>query len=176
MPATAILMSALILHGINPGPQLIQDHPDIFWGLIASMYIGNVMLVILNLPLVGIFVNFLRIPYTYLAPTILLISICGVYGSNSNPVDIIIMAVFGFIGYILRKFRFDLAPLVMALVLGEKIELSFRRSLAISEGNLWIFFKSSFSKIFLTALLIIVLLQIVAWFFGFRINKQNEDS
>lgn len=176
IPATAILMSALIIHGINPGPQLIQEHPDIFWGLIASMYIGNVMLVILNLPLVGIFVNFLRIPYIYLAPTILVISICGVYGSNSNPVDIIIMATFGFIGYILRKFRFDLAPLVMALVLGEKMELSFRRSLAISEGSLWIFFKSSFSKIFLVALLIIVLLQSVAWLLGLRISKQNEVS
>ncbi len=176
IPATALLMSALLIHGVNPGPQLIQDHPDVFWGLIASMYVGNIMLVILNLPLVGIFVNFLRIPYAYLAPTILVISVCGVYGVNGNPIDILLMAIFGGIGYVLRKFRFDLAPLIMAVVLGQKIELSFRRALTISEGSLLIFFKSSFSKIILVALLLIVLLQVAAWLIGFRTGNQHESS
>jgi putative tricarboxylic transport membrane protein len=176
IPATALLMSALLVHGVNPGPQLIQDHPDVFWGLIASMYIGNVMLVILNLPLVGIFVNFLRIRYTYLAPTIIVISICGVYGVNANPVDLIMMGIFGIIGYLLRKFKFDLAPLILAVVLGDKIELSFRRALTISQGSFWIFVKSSFSQIFLAATLLIAVLQITAWLLGFRIRKQNGSS
>jgi putative tricarboxylic transport membrane protein len=176
IPATALLMSALLVHGVNPGPQLIQDHPDIFWGLIASMYIGNMMLVVLNLPLVGIFVNFLRIRYAYLAPTIIVISICGVYGVNANPVDLIMMGIFGIIGYLLRKFKFDLAPLILAVVLGDKIELSFRRALTISEGSFWIFVKSSFSQIFLAAALLIAVLQITAWLLGFRIRKQNAAS
>jgi putative tricarboxylic transport membrane protein len=176
IPATALLMSALMIHNVNPGPQLIQDHPAVFWGLIASMYIGNIMLVILNLPLVSIFVNFLRIPYTYLVPTILVISIVGVYGVNSNPVDIAMMAFFGIVGYVLRKFRFDMAPLVLALVLGDKIEMSFRRALTTSEGSLWIFFKSSFSKIFLIAVLLILILQAIAWLTGFRVREKSESS
>ena len=175
LPATALLMSALLIHGINPGPQLIQDHPDIFWGLIASMYVGNIILVILNLPLVGIFVNFLRIPYTYLAPTVLVVCIVGVYGVSSNPVDIILVAIFGVVGYLLRKFRFDLAPLILAVVLGDRIEMSFRRALNISEGSFWIFLKSSFSQIFLIAAFFILILQITAWLFGFQIRKKNES-
>ena len=176
IPATALLMSALLVHGVNPGPQLIQDHPDVFWGLIASMYIGNMMLVILNLPMVGIFVNFLRIRYAYLAPTIIVISICGVYGVNANSVDLMMMGIFGIIGYLLRKFKFDMAPLILAVVLGDKIELSFRRALTISEGSFWIFVKSSFSQIFLAAALLIAVLQITAWLLGFRIRKQNGSS
>ena len=174
IPATALLMSALLIHNVNPGPQLIQEHPDVFWGLIASMYIGNIMLVILNLPLVGIFVNFLRIPYPYLVPTILVISIVGIYGVNANPMDILIMAFFGIFGYFLRKFNFDLAPLIMAVVLGDKIEMSFRRALTISEGSFWIFLKSSFSVAFLAAALIIIILQLTAWLFGFRLRGNNK--
>ncbi len=173
IPATALLMSALMIHNVNPGPQLISDHPEVFWGLIASMYLGNVMLVVLNVPLVGIFINFLRIPYIYLAPTILVISVVGVYGVNSNPVDIGLIAVFGLLGYLLRKFRFDLAPLVMAVVLGDKIEMSFRRALTISEGSLWIFATSSFSAVFLAAAALILILQLIAWLFGFRIRGQR---
>jgi putative tricarboxylic transport membrane protein len=172
IPATALLMSALLIHNVNPGPQLIQDHPDVFWGLIASMYIGNVMLVILNVPLVGLFVNLLRIPYAYLAPSILVVSIVGVYGVNSNPVDIALIGVFGLIGYVLRKFKFDLAPLIMAVVLGDKIEMSFRRALTISEGSWGIFVQSSFSAVFLGAAALIVGLQLVAWLFGFRVREK----
>jgi putative tricarboxylic transport membrane protein len=175
IPATALLMSALLIHNVNPGPQLIQDHPAVFWGLIASMYIGNFMLLILNLPLVSIFINLLRIPYAYLAPSILVISIVGVYGVNSNPVDIILLAFFGIIGYVLRKFRFEMAPLVLALVLGDKIEMSFRRALTTSEGSLWIFFKSSFSKVFLIAAVLILALQLIAWLAGFRTQEKEKS-
>jgi putative tricarboxylic transport membrane protein len=174
IPATALLMSALLIHNVIPGPQLIQDHPTVFWGLIASMYIGNIMLVILNLPLVGIFINLLRIPYAYLVPGILVISIVGVYGINSNPQDIILLTFFGIIGYVLRKFRFDMAPLVLALVLGGKIEMSFRRALTTSEGSLLIFFKSSFSKVFVIAAVLILVLQLIAWLAGFRTQEKNE--
>lgn len=175
IPSTALLLSAFMIHGINPGPQLIQNHPDIFWGLIASMYMGNIMLVILNLPLVGIFVNFLRIPYAYLSPIIILVSICGVYGVQGNPVDILLMAIFGGIGYILRKFGYDMAPLIMAVVLGQRIEMSYRRALTISDGNLSIFFDSSTAKIIVIAIFLIVLFQIFAWLKGFRIPKDNTS-
>lgn len=174
IPATALYLSALLIHGINPGPQLISDHPDIFWGLIASMYVGNIMLVILNVPFVSVFVNFLRIPYKYLAPTILVVCICGVYSVNFRSFDIVIMVVAGIVGYILRKFRFDLATLIMGIVLGDRIELSFRRALATSGGDFMIFIKSSFSQIFLAAALLIVVLQLVAWFMGFRIKKHID--
>ena len=176
IPATALLMSALLIHNVNPGPQLIQNHPDVFWGLIASMYIGNMVLVILNLPLVGIFVNFLRIPYAYLAPTILVVCIVGVYGVSSNIVDIAVVAISGVVGYLLRKFRFDLAPLILAVVLGDRIELSFRRALTISEGSFWIFLKSSFSQVFLIAALLILVLQTIAWLFGFRVRGKKGSS
>jgi len=174
LPATALLMSALIIHGITPGPQLVQEHPDIFWGLIASMYVGNIMLLILNLPLVGMFVNFLRIPYAYLAPSILTLMIIGVYGVNTNTADILLMVFFGIAGYLLRKFRFDMAPLILAAVLGDKMEMSFRRALTISEGSLLIFFKSSVSKIFLVAVILILILQGMAWFMGFRRRMAEE--
>jgi len=173
IPATALLMSALLIHGVNPGPQLIQDHPDVFWGLIASMYLGNLMLLVLNLPLVGLFVNLLRVRYAYLAPAILVVSVCGVYGVNSNPVDIALVAVFGMIGYLLRKFKFDLSPLILAVVLGDRLELAFRRALTISEGSLWIFVKSSFSQIFVAALVIIIALQAAAWALGFRFRPKD---
>jgi putative tricarboxylic transport membrane protein len=176
IPATALLMTALLIHGINPGPQLIQDHPDVFWGLIASMYVGNIMLVILNLPLVGVFVNLLRIRYAYLAPAILVISICGVYGVNTSPVDVVLLAVFGVIGYLLRKFGFDLSPLILSVVLGDRMEMSFRRALTISEGSFWIFVKSSFSQIFVAALAIIILLQATAWYLGFRIRSDQGSK
>jgi len=176
LPATALLMSALIIHGITPGPQLVQDHPQIFWGLIASMYIGNIMLLILNLPLVGIFVNFLRIPYAYLAPSILTLMIIGVYGVNTNTADILLMVFFGVMGYILRKFRFDMAPLILAAVLGDKMEMSFRRALTISEGRLLIFMKSSVSKIFMVAVALIFILQGTAWVMGFRKRMVEEKG
>ena len=107
-----------------------------FWGLIASMYIGNVVLLILNLPLVGLFVNLLRIPYAYLAPGVLLVSMIGIYSVNSNAGEIVIMGVFGVIGYVLRKAKFDPAPLLLAIVLGDRMEVSLRRALTISQRRL----------------------------------------
>ena len=122
IPATAILLSALTIHGVQPGPLLLTDHPEVFWSLVASMYIGNVILLILNLPLVGMFVNLLRIPYVWLVPIILIISIIGVYSVNFSSADIWIMVISGAAGYVLRKFGYEMAPLLLALVLGDRLE------------------------------------------------------
>ena len=174
IPATAFFISALLIHGISPGPRFIIDHADVFWALIASMYLANVMLLILNVPLVGIFVQILRIPYLYLMPIIIVVAICGVYGANFHSVDLLTMAIFGAIGYILRKFEFDLGALIIGVVLGDKIEMSFRLSLAISEGSLGIFFRSTFAKIFVVSILILTLLQIIVWIFGFRQGDRKK--
>jgi putative tricarboxylic transport membrane protein len=168
IPATAILLSALQIHGVQPGPQMLTEHPQVFWGLIASMYIGNLVLLFLNLPLVGLFVNLLRIPYAYLAPSILLVSMIGIYSVNSNPLDILIMAGSGVVGYLLRKAKFDPAPLLLAVVLGDRLEVSLRRALTISQGDWWVLLQGAMSKIFLGAVLLLVLLQSAAWLLGFR--------
>lgn len=139
IPATALLLSALLIHGIQPGPQLVSDHPHIFWGLIASMYIGNLILVLLNLPMVGLFVNLLRIPAGILSPSVLLISMIGVYAVAADAIDIWFMVAAGLVGYVLRKYAYDVALLLLALVLGERIETSFRRALTISDGDYSIF-------------------------------------
>ncbi len=168
IPATAILLSALMIHGVNPGPQLVSEHPQVFWGLIASMYIGNLMLLALNLPLVGLFVNLLRIPYAWLAPSVLLICIVGIYSVNANAAEIGIMAAFGLIGYVLRKFEFDCAPLLLAVVIGDRMEVALRRALIISEGNWAALAQDAFSRIFLSAIVVLVLLQCIAWWLGLR--------
>lgn len=135
----ALLLGALIIHGVAPGPNLVSQYPQIFWGTIASMYLGNIMLLILNLPLIGIWVKVLKIPYRILMPLILLFCLIGAYGLNSNIWDIIIMVIFGFLGYILRKFDYEEAPLVLAFILGPILENAFRQSLIISKGKFSIF-------------------------------------
>src|SRR6201999_1658117 len=112
-PITAVLIGALMLHGISVGPTLVNDHPDVFWGFVASMYVGNLMLLALNLPLVSVFVTVLRIPYAYLYPLIIMFCVIGVYEVNNSVVDVWIMLIMGVLGYWLRKFNFDPAPLVL---------------------------------------------------------------
>jgi putative tricarboxylic transport membrane protein len=135
-------MIALMIHGIRPGPLFISEQPQIFWGLIASMYIGNVILVILNLPLVGIFVNLLRVPFRILFPFILLICLVGTYSVNSSVVELVILLGFGVLGYIFRKLDFDIAPFILALIIGPTLEMTFRQSLMRSAGSFSIFVKS----------------------------------
>ncbi len=139
-PVTAVLMAALLIHGVPPGPQLVNEHPQVFWGFIASMYVGNLMLLALNLPLVGLFVRVLQIPYAYLYPLIIMFCIIGVYEVNHSIVDVWIMLIMGVVGYTLRKFDFDPAPLVLGLVIAPTLELSLRQSLVMSNGNWFIFF------------------------------------
>src|SRR6186997_1487852 len=144
-PVTAVLMAALLIHGVPPGPQLVTQHPDVFWGFIASMYVGNLMLLALNLPLVGMFVNVLRIPYAYLYPLIIMFCIIGVYEVNHSIIDVWIMLVMGVVGYLLRKFDFDPAPLVLGLVIAPTFEMSLRQSLIMSNGTWTIFFERPIS-------------------------------
>ena len=144
-PIPAVLMGALMVHGVSPGPQLVTDHPDVFWGFVASMYVGNLMLLALNLPLVGLFVTVLRIPYAYLYPLIIMFCIIGVYEVNHSIVDVWIMLIMGVLGYALRKFSFDPAPLVLGLVIAPIFEQSLRQSLIMSNGNYLIFFSRPIS-------------------------------
>jgi putative tricarboxylic transport membrane protein len=138
-PVTAVMIAAIMVHGILPGPMLIQQQPDLFWGFVASMYVGNVVLLVLNLPMVGLFVNLLRIPYAYLYPCILAFCILGCYSVSNSTMDVWIMLIMGGVGYVLRKFGFDLAPVALGLVLGPMLELSLRQSLALSGGSYGIF-------------------------------------
>jgi putative tricarboxylic transport membrane protein len=137
----AIILGALMIHGISPGPTFIRDNPNVFWGLVASMYVGNVMLLVLNLPLIGLWVRILSVPYRILFPLILLFfCLIGVYSLNYNFWEIIIMVIFGFVGYLMRKFEYEPAPFVFALLLGPMMENALRQSLLMSEGSFSIFF------------------------------------
>ncbi|MET0633571.1 MAG: tripartite tricarboxylate transporter permease [Xanthobacteraceae bacterium] len=168
IPATAILLSALTIHGVQPGPLLLTEHPEVFWGLVASMYIGNVILLILNLPLVGLFVNLLRIPYAWLVPIILVISIIGVYSVNFSTADIWIMAISGAAGYLLRKFGYEMAPLLLALVLGDRLEENFRLALTMSGGSYATFLDGACIIVLASALGLLLVVQALAWTFGYR--------
>jgi putative tricarboxylic transport membrane protein len=156
-PSTALLLGALMIHGIRPGPLLIREAPDVFWGVVASLYIGNVMLLILNLPLISLWVKILKIPYHFLFSLILLLCIVGSFITNNNPYDVIIMAAFGMIGYLMKKLNYEAAPLVLALVLGPMMENALRRSLMISDGVFGIFFTRPISASFLTVALLVLL-------------------
>jgi putative tricarboxylic transport membrane protein len=145
----AILLAALIVHGVTPGPLLMSQHPEIFWGVIASMYVGNIMLVILNLPLIGLWVKILKVPYRMLMPLILLCCLIGAYSTGNNAMDVVIMIIFGVVGYVLRKAGYELAPLILALVLGPLMETNFRNSLTLSDGSLLIFLTRPISVSFL---------------------------
>jgi putative tricarboxylic transport membrane protein len=154
----AIMLAAMMIHGVAPGPLLIQQQPELFWGVIASMYVGNVVLLILNLPFVGIFVNILRIPYSYLYPSLLAFATIGVYAVNNSVVDVWIMAGAGLLGYVLRKLEFEIAPIILGLVLAPMLELNFRQSLAMSAGDYSVFFTRPITAVMLLIALMLLLL------------------
>jgi putative tricarboxylic transport membrane protein len=135
----ALLLGAFIIHGLQPGPLLMTQNPGLFWGVIASMYIGNAMLLVLNLPLIGMWVQLLRLPYNVLFPLILLFSIVGVYASGNNVFDVAVMMAFGVLGYLMRKVGYEAAPLVLAFVLGPMLENNLRKALILSQGELMTF-------------------------------------
>jgi putative tricarboxylic transport membrane protein len=157
-PATATMMVALLIHGVKPGPVLMEQRPEVFWGLVASMYIGNVMLLVLNLPMVGLFVNLLRVPQRFLFPGILLVCFVGVYSVNLSATDLWIMGIAGMAGYLLRKVNFDPAPIVLAMVLGPMMEQALRQGLMMSRGEFGIFLSRPISAAMLgaAALLLVV--------------------
>jgi putative tricarboxylic transport membrane protein len=154
----AILIGALIIYGLTPGPLLIKNNPNFFWGIIASMYIGNVMCLVLNLPLIPIWVQVLRIPYTLLSVIILLFIFLGAYSINNSFYNVYFAFIFGIFGYLLRKYKFDPAPLVLAYILGPQLEMTFGQSMILSEGSFLTFFERPISAFFmLMALGLIVL-------------------
>jgi putative tricarboxylic transport membrane protein len=143
----ALLMGAFMLHGVIPGPFIIKNHPQVFWGIVTSMYIGNVFLLILNIPLIKVFVKILEVPFSWLSPLIVMICAIGAYSINNNAMDVLIMMIFGVVGYLMRKFDYDPAPLVLGFILGPILELSIRQSLIGSEGNPLILFQSKISMV-----------------------------
>jgi len=162
-PPTAILLGALMIHGVVPGPMMISEHPDVFWGVIASMYIGNFILLLLNLPFVPFFANILRIPKKILLPIIMLFCITGMFTVNNSIDDIWLMILCGVLGFVMRKWAYEAAPLLLALVLGPKLEVAFRQSLMLSHGSFATFVERPFSLLFLVATLIFLLVPAFGW-------------
>jgi putative tricarboxylic transport membrane protein len=159
-PVTALLLGALIIHGVQPGPLFMTQRPDLFWGIVASMYIGNVFLLLLNLPLVGLWAQLLRIPYRVLFPIVLLLCVVGTYSANKNVFDLWIMLGFGVAGYVLRKLDYDLAPFVIAFVLAPLMEQSLRQSLVMSPDGAMILLQRPVTALLLGASAILVALMI----------------
>jgi putative tricarboxylic transport membrane protein len=157
----AILLGALMIHGLQPGPLLMSKAPDLFWGTIVSMYIGNGMLLVLNLPLIGLWVKVLKIPYFLLYPLILLFCLIGAYSLQNNAGDVVLMLVFGVVGYLMRKFQYDGAPLILAAVLGPLLEEAFRQSLMLSHGDFSIFVSRPISLSFLAVAVILLVIPVI---------------
>ncbi len=157
----AILLGALLIHNIKVGPLLIKDHPNLFWGIIGSMYVGNFMLLILNVPLIGIWVKILKIPYTILFPLILLFCLIGVYSLNNNAYEIVIMIVFGVVGYLMKKFSYEGAPLILAFVLSPLLENALRQSLIMSQGRFSVFFTRPISLFLIVVALFLLVMPLI---------------
>jgi putative tricarboxylic transport membrane protein len=168
----ALLLGALIIFGVQPGPRLVVEHPQLFWGVVASMYVGNVLLLVLNLPLIGIWVQILKVPYPILFPLILLFCLIGAYSLNNSSAEVALMILFGVTGYFLKKLEYEPAPLILALVLGPMMELSFRQSLAMGDGNLLFFFMRPISGIILSVALIFLVLPLIP---GISRNKPTVE-
>jgi len=169
---TAVMLAALITLGVTPGPTMLTEQPDMFWGVAASMFIGNLVLIVLNLPLVKLLAKILLVPRWVLMPLIAVLSIVGVYVLNGSEFDLILMLVFGVIGFIMRKTGFPLAPLILGLVLGGLIEVNFRRALTYSYGEYSTFFESPIS----IALWVITLLSLVAPVFFNSLKKGRSQG
>lgn len=168
----ALILGALMIHGIRPGPMLIQEQPGLFWGVVTSMYIGNAMLLVLNLPLIALWVRILLIPYNLLFPLILLFCVIGVYSLNNNIWEIIIMLTFGVIGYLMRRLKYEAAPFVFAIVLTPIMENALRQSLLMSEGSFSIFFTQPISCVLIVLGIILFLMPVFPWFK----RKQFEEN
>jgi putative tricarboxylic transport membrane protein len=173
---TAILLAAFVLWGLKPGPLMISDNPTLFWGLVASMYIGNVMLLILNLPLIPIFAQILKLPVYVLYPVIFGISIIGVYSVSGSLFDTWMVAVFGLVGYAMRRLDYPAAPLVLGLVLGDSMERALRQSLMMSQGDLSILVQRPLSATMLGLAVLILLLPLFRSANAWRVKALEENG
>jgi putative tricarboxylic transport membrane protein len=160
-PVIAILLGALLIHGLQPGPLLMTKAPDLFWGTIVSMYIGNVMLLVLNLPLIPLWVMVLRIPYFLLYPLIILFCLIGAYTMDNNATDVFVMLFFGVVGYLMKKLNYEGAPLILGMVLGRILEMNLRESLILSRGDLSIFVTRPISLSFMIIAIILLILPVI---------------
>ena len=169
-PTMALMIGAMIIHGIQPGPQIMTSRPDLFWGMIASMWIGNFLLVVLNLPLIGMWVKLLTVKYDYLFPAILIFCCVGVYSINNASMDVLLAALFGFIGYVFIKFAMEPAPLLLGFVLGPMMEENLRRALLLSRGDPAVFFTRPIS-----ATLLVVAALLLAIVMAPSIARKREE-
>ena len=171
----AMLLGAFMIHGVQPGPLMMKESPGLFWGVIVSMYVGNIMLLILNLPMIGLWVQVLKVPYKILFPLILLFCLIGVYTVSNMVFDIHIMIVFGIFGYLMKKFDYEGAPLVLAFVLGPLLENNLRKSLIMSQGDFSIFFTRPLAAISLILALFLLISPVLPWMGRKRVEIPKED-
>jgi putative tricarboxylic transport membrane protein len=170
----AVMIGGLLIHGITPGPQLVTDNPQLFWGVVASFWIGNLMLLVLNLPLIGVWVKLLGIPYRILYPAILFLVSIGVYSVNNSTVDVLLTLVFGLLGFWFNRHGYPPAPLLLGFVLGPLLEENFRRALLLSDGQLATFVQRPVSLAFI--LFTLGILVAAAWTSSRRKQRQGSDQ
>ncbi|HOZ65973.1 MAG TPA: tripartite tricarboxylate transporter permease, partial [Burkholderiaceae bacterium] len=167
----ALMVGAMTIHNIQPGPQVMTSNPELFWGLIASMWIGNAMLIVLNLPLIGIWIKLLSVPYRWLFPAIVLFCAIGVYSTNNNTFDIWMVAIFGFIGYVFIKLGMEPAPLLLGFILGPMMEENLRRALLLSRGDWSVFLTRGLSlSLLLVALALLAVVMLPS------MKKKREEA
>jgi len=169
----ALILAALIIKGIQPGPQLITEHPEIFWGLIASFWIGNVLLVILNVPMIGVWVKLLQVPYRLMYPSAIFFICVGVFSTHNSLFDVGEVAVFGIVGALLLAMDFPLSPIVLGFVLGPMLEENFRRSLLLSRGELTVFINRPISAWFMAACALLIALQVLSYVRKLQLPKSD---
>jgi putative tricarboxylic transport membrane protein len=170
---TAVMMGAMLTWGLRPGPLLFQQNGEFVWGIIASMYIGNVILLIMNLPLVPLFASLLRVPYAIIYPFVLVVCATGAYSLENRMFEVYLMMIFGLIGYVFKKFDFPAAPIVLTLVLGRLIERALYQSLTISHGDMTVFFTRPYSAGFLAMILVVLSFPIIRWV---RTRKKARET
>ena len=170
-PVMALMIGAMMIQGIAPGPQVMTERPELFWGMITSMWIGNLMLVILNLPLIGMWVKLLTVPYRLLYPSILLFCCVGVYSLSNQPFDVMLMAVFGLLGYIFVKLECEPAPLILGFILGPLMEENLRRAMLLSRGDATVFFTKPISGVLLGIAIVLLLITLAP-----TVQKSREQA
>jgi TctA family transporter len=167
----ALMLGALMIHGITPGPQLMLEKPDLFWGLIMSFWIGNIMLLVLNIPLIGVWVRLLAVPYHLLYPAVMVLVCIGVFSINNSTFDVWIVAIFGTVGYVMRLLDFPPAPLLLGYVLGPLMEENVRRALLISRGDFMVFLERPISATFITITVVLLL-----WAIASSLRRPGKSS
>jgi TctA family transporter len=164
----ALILGALVIQGIQPGPQMITEHPDIFWGLIASFWVGNVILIILNVPMIGVWVKMLQVPYRYLFPSAMFFIVVGVFSTQNNLFQIWEVLVFGLLGALFMALEFSVAPILLGFVLGPMVEENFRRALLLARGDMMVFVQRPISALFIALCALLVIGVTVSGLRGYR--------